>query len=326
MESNIVLISEKVLFLENKIKKEITDAKSDLLERYPIKGYIELLGKYPDFAKFNYVSPEVIEFCREIIEDTDERILDKYHKLLLVVLIDNKKNELNNKTLPNEIKGLYYRSFERILHQIENDSEMPGPYNYTEDYFSKDLAICNLKIIPTGLTTFEYSRFPGKYLLIKSVLRKDFKEFTRIVSFIAFELKGKMVPFLESHYITHDPNFHSYMNLEGMIDNRRILAKLLKMIESIKGTFGVGWIADPQVAIVSPRLAYIHNFYQSVGYKYFFYEINEEGTRYAVSKSETRRRLYSEGKYIPKNYLIVISRKRLLCWAKKMKLDISDDD
>ena len=318
-KANIVLNPDKINFLANTIEKELTDAKIDLLKKYPIENYIELLRKYPDLTKFNYVGPEVLEFCKGIVEDTDERVLEKYHKLLLVSLIGRAESELNCRTLPDEIKKSCNLSFERILRQIENNIEMPGPYNYPEDFFSKDLSICTLKMIPLGSITFEFSSFPGNKLLSKAVMRKDIKQFIQIVRFIVFELKGKVVPFIELHLVTHDPIIHDDLNLEEMIINRRLVVQWMKMDESIKGSFCVSWMVDPQIITISPRHAYIHDFTQSLGFKYFYYEISEISVKHATLKSKTRRKLYNEGKYIPTNYLIAISRKRLLKWEDKMK-------
>ena len=310
---------DEIAFLGNSIERELKDAKSDLLEKHPIEDYIKLLGKYPDLAKYNYVSSEVLEFCNKIVADTDERILEKYHKLLLVVLIGKNRNEIGHRILPNEIKERCGRSFERIVRQIENNIEMPGPYNYPEDFFFKDLSICTLRMIPVGATTYEFSRFPGRNLLNRAVLRKDIKQFMQVIGFMVFELKGQTVPFIESHLVSHDPVFHDDLSLEGVTNNRRLVAQWVRMDKNIKGSYGVSWFVDPQIAIISPRHAYVHTFMRSTGYKFFYYGLSEIAIKHAVSTSKTRKNLYREGKYVPTNYLTAISRKRLLSWADKMK-------
>jgi hypothetical protein len=131
------------------------------------------------------------------------------------------------------------------------------------------------------------------------------------------EARGR-APFLEEHWATHDPGFKDKFTFEGMIRYYRLVAEVMKLDERIKGHFGTGWMNDPQVEKVSPRLAYFWCFHLANGGRMFRMGPSEDAAEAATTKSGTRMRLYREGKYLPANYTHAWSRKRLIKWADKL--------
>ena len=93
--------------------------------------------------------------------------------------------------------------------------------------------------------------------------------------------------------------------------------ELLKQDKRIKGVFGVSWFYDPQLTEISPRLVYLRKLFTDNGGRVFYIGPNEQATKDALTRSQTRRDLYEQGKYVPTHYIIIWSRKDVLAWADK---------
>jgi len=304
---------EKIKSVINQLELEINNYNDGLLKTFPLKKYIDLIDKYPEHAGLQYRSSEVERYCEDIVASSNFQILELYHKLLIATLISTFENKLKNKKLPNEVKQYYFKDFNRIIGQIENDTDFSGYYRYPNYFFSMDISICNLRMFPIGGRKYHLSRFP-----IRKFLNKGGRQFVSILLFLIFEARGKE-PFLRVHYDTHDPSFMDGFTLEGLIYSNRILADVMKMNPQIRGKIGTSWIGDPQIERISPRLAYIRYFEIANGARYFYLGPSDKAAKDATKKSSTRRRLYNEGKYVPSDYLEAWSRKSLIKWTNKLK-------
>ena len=80
--------------------------------------------------------------------------------------------------------------------------------------------------------------------------------------------------------------------------------------------FGAGWVFDPQLECISPRLMYLRNMPLHNGAK--IYHVGEDRTGNAIAKSKTRLNLYNEGKYVPQAYILIWPRKELIAWANQV--------
>jgi len=305
--------SEKLKSIINNLKLEINNSNNNLLKIFPVKKYINLIDKYPKYARLQYCSSEVERYCKDIIENSNLQILELYHKLLVVTLISSSENSLKNKKLPDEVRQYYFKYFERMVGQIENETGFSGYYLYPNYHFCMDISICSLRMFPIGGRKYHLSRFP-----LRKFLNKGGKQLISVMLFLIFETRGKE-PFLRVHYDTHDPSFMDGFTLEGFIYSNRILADVMKMNPQIKGKIGTSWIGDPQIERISPRLAYIRYFVIANGANFFYLGSSDKAAKDATKKSSTRRRLYSEGKYVPSDYLEAWSRKSMIKWANKLK-------
>ena len=90
----------------------------------------------------------------------------------------------------------------------------------------------------------------------------------------------------------------------------------LEKYKPIKGVFRASWFCDPELENISPRLMYLQKTPVENGANFFY--IGEDRTGNAFAKSKTRLKLYNEGKYKPKAYLLVWPRKELIKWAKNV--------
>ena len=233
--------------------------------------------------------------------------------MLVATLISTYGNTLKNKKLPDEVKQYYFKYFDRIVGQIENETDFSGYYLYPNYHFCMNISMCSLRMFPIGGRKYHLSRFP-----LRKFLNKGGRQLISVMLFLIFETRGKE-PFLRVHYDTHDPSFMDGFTLEGLIYSNRILADVMKMDPQIKGKIGTSWINDPQIERISPRLAYLRYFIIANGAKLFYLGSSDKAAKDATKKSSTRRRLYSEGKYAPSDYLEAWSRKSMIKWANKLE-------
>jgi hypothetical protein len=103
---------------------------------------------------------------------------------------------------------------------------------------------------------------------------------------------------------------------EGWIMTFREIADLLEINPHMRGLVVTGWLYDPQLATVSPRLTYLREVPMSGGARLIRIGTGPHDISRATEKSATRRALYEEGKYIPVSYSIVWDRDDLIRWVK----------
>ncbi|MFX0200435.1 MAG: hypothetical protein ACFFCW_30320 [Candidatus Hodarchaeota archaeon] len=303
---DISINPEKLRKTTLKIRHDIERRHKDLLNEYPPEQYMNLLHNRPEMASYTYTPPELRRFCHNIIRQSDQRVLQWYHKLIIVSFIDKNRTTLHHINMPGSIKELYVKSFERIVREIEiNPDEF---YEYPQDKFVKDLNICALKLIPMGPCVIELSEIPASFLL-----KKGLSQFIKGVLFVSFQLGG-FKPFYQIH--TYRSGLAEFNEHEWDRAYLRI-ADLLKIEGRVKGAFGSSWFVDPRIKLISPRLAYLKERFEQNGGEIFYLESTMEDVRNATLKSPTRRRLYKEGKYIPRKYMRIWPRKQLISWAER---------
>jgi len=107
------------------------------------------------------------------------------------------------------------------------------------------------------------------------------------------------------------------LNEQGVIGCYVGIAEMIEKYHNVKGLFGISWLYDPQLVHISPRLIYLQKLPLSNGAKRFYIGIDESES--AFVKSKTRARLFKEGKYKPKAYLLVWPRKDIVEWSKRYR-------
>ena len=300
--------------IENIVKRlrnEIESSKPLLLKKFPVETYLEMLGRYPQIAGYHYVSAEVKSYTDNIARDSDIRTLELYHQLLLVELIS--RNTVEKQGLPDTIKQLYYKNFNRILANIASRSEETGFYLYPNEKFFKELDVCTGTMIPAGAEKIVTAICPKRFLL-----KQGPWQFFKGLGFIIFSLRGFSPLVYNMHMDSHDPHLMQEYNPEGWHRFYVNVARLMELKKEIKGIYGVGWLFDPKLEEISPRLAYLRKIVVDNGGKLFYIGPTENARIDALAKSTTRRKLYEEGKYTPTDYMVFWPRRALIKWAKRL--------
>lgn len=98
-------------------------------------------------------------------------------------------------------------------------------------------------------------------------------------------------------------------NEDGWNRTYKLVAELLEANADHKGFCGTSWFYDPQLKVVSPRLAYLARYPLARGASRFHLGVDDSGS--ALSKSKTRVELYESGKYVPQSYMLVWPKKAM---------------
>ncbi len=257
--------------------------------------------------RFNKIQSYKLELLATIYEQirntkgTDE--LETCRKIVLLECLLNSWNDIFSEKYPTSIQDQFKKNSERMLNMCEN-SEGWGVYG--DDVYWKDLAIARQQMFPAGggRIVEAYSGFG---------FRQGFSiNFSQSFSFFKLLFySGGRKGYYQSHL--HIPLLSDF-NEQGFYDCNIGIAEMLIKHEEIKGVFGSTWYYDPQLENISPRLMYVQKIPLENGAKLFY--IGEDRTGNAFAKSKTRLKLYNEGKYKPKKYLLLWLRKEIIKWAK----------
>lgn len=198
------------------------------------------------------------------------------------------------------VKTLYGRSFARIRSNLDSDR-----YKLGSDALQKDYALCAGQLFPAGRgQVVDRECGFARSLVFKGGVRQA-------ISVMA--VLGKTGG--------HDNYYQYHIHLEELEDFNpegfqrfyRTVAGMLRIHPDVKGLYGGTWFFDPALKEVSPHLAHIRELPEANGARFFFQDVSIDTG--ALEKSSTRRRLYEQGKYLPKRYAMVWPRQDLINWA-----------
>jgi len=259
--------------------------------------YIAALANLPKTAPYHALSEEVVNIVNRC--STPDEVANLHKQLLQDLINRGRENSFVNQ-FPASIEAMYGVEVDRIETLCEKvDDEY---FDLGNDLFLKDLAICSRRLLPAGAQLVEISGLPRTASLKNGL--SNFIDFWRFVTFV---LKGT-APLYEIH--TNLSNLSDF-NPEGWDRCYVRIGHLLKLNPSIKGMIGGSWFYDPEIEKISPKLAYLRQRPFEHNAKFFF--ANTEGIHSgALAKSDTRRRLYEEGHYIPRAYFMVWARRDLI--------------
>ena len=263
---------------------------------------IAIIKKLPITRKYHYQSPELISFYHKFkLSD-----YSAFHKMVVLNLIKSFQFDALPFNLPQSIVDLYKSEFIRITHIIETDNNYI--FDWRNDLFAKDMGICSYRLIPTGAQYLEVSGFP------RSVIIRNVSNFFKALRFFMLE-RRHFKPCFEIHtHLGNLSDFHS----EGWDRCYVRIGQLLKLNPNIKGMLGGSWFYDPKLGIVSPRLKYLRDVPCRSGAEIFY--VSKEGKNSgALSRSKSRLKLFEEGKYTPKSYLLIWPRKEVITFAEENK-------
>jgi len=260
-----------------------------------------------DTFKTNYqiFTPVACSMWNEMLRCCGREGFAIIHSSLMIDAICRFDENMPSEGYPESILACFRRSFARILNKIRS-MDFTG-YDQPRDLMFKDLGICLQTLMPGGARVIEpISAFPRSL-----IFRGGLRQFIEASWFILCKCHGN-TPFFNLH--THDFELDEF-NEEGWKILFLRIADLLESRPNMKGVYvGSGWLYDPNLSKVSPRLDYHLGLTLPSGARTFFYEYDDENS-YAFAKSETRRRLFAAGKYRPALHVLIWPRKELLAWA-----------
>lgn len=298
-------MNDPIMSKKNELCVEIGIDRNILEKR--IENYISLLDDIPSsISKYHHQSEGQTKFYQELKKTLDPKKIYLFHKIVLLELINRFPHRVKKIHVPPSIIEMFKLEFERIFRLIENDINFI--FDWSNDSFAKDMGICTFRLVPAGAQLIEISGVSRK------IVFSNFKKILSNLSFFTFKTAG-FKPFYEIH--THSGNLTEF-NPEGWSRCYVRIGELLKLNPNIRGMQGGSWFYDPALSNISPRLTYLREVPCANGAQVFF--IQDEGKdSSALSKSEARKQSYTEGKYLPKAYLLVWPRKNLIQFSEENK-------
>lgn len=302
---------EKLQNIKKDLTATIESAHKYLLATFPVATYLQKTALIPQIGSYKPNGLEVNAYSQSIVDTYDQNALELYHKLILVNLILQAEDRLKQKKIPEDIIRLFVKNFNNIIRRIKSKYTRQGFYLFSNDKFCKDFAVCRLSMIPAGQQKIHLDGIARRFLFKNGV-----KQFLKFSAFILFELGG-FKPLYQMHTDSYDRDLLAEFNFEGTKRFYLRVAELLKLNLKVNGVFGISWMNDPQLERISSELWQGVEYAVDNGAKLFNMGLSESAISGATYVSLKRKKLYEESKYMPTNYLLVWSRKKLLAWAEK---------
>ena len=286
----------------NHVLAQLLENYSDVLTLFPLSEYSKKITDAPIFTGYDRLG----NFSRYVAESIKLKYsiqcLDTYHRCLLLHLIINNKFNINK--FSKSILELYLIEKMRIATDVL-DNPM-GFYQFDNDLFCKDIAICVHRMFPGGV--FKYELFSG--VPRRALFNHNFSHFCKLSKYL-FSLGG-FRPFYGYHL---DIRYRSEFTPAGCEKSFKLAAEMLNINQNIKGVVGSSWFYDPVIPEISPRLAYLRQQLADNGGAFFYGTRNAHATELAISSSPSRRELFEKELYFPVVYYGIWPREQLINWS-----------
>ncbi len=290
------------------LERSVRSAAPDLLRRWPVRRWIARLAPPTKGSGYRRIADRVRLLSAQIEASAGAAVVEEYHRLAQAVLVRDFPWTAPPIPIPESVRAVFRSEFRRMLVRIRE--RRAGFHRLEQDRFLKDLATCALWMYPCGARVVELASGIPRSVLLRGGP-------WQCAGAAAFFLRaGGFAPFFEVHtHLETLAEFHA----EGWDRCCMRIADMLEAAPEVRGMFGISWFYDPRMEEVSPRLAFMHRRIVENGGRVFRVGTFESGIADALAKSETRRRLYHEGRYLPTHHLLAWRRNELLGWARSVR-------
>jgi len=240
------------------------------------------------------LNPENLPACRDA---------EGKHRLQRVVVARLALNHFQlEDTLPSSILSLYPSFLKRLsASELQRSCEA-----YRDDFFAKDVRYALGLTVPGGALQFDPSYRIGPKLILR-----DWASSRSARAVFAYVKSGAWGRWYRFHL---DLRWMREFHAEGWNRFYGRMAEALTLNPNVLGIVSMGWFYDPQVAAITPNLAYVQ---APIAHGAFRVHIgsNPNEIQNATFRSAARRELYDRGEYVPTSYLMAWPRAALISWA-----------
>ncbi|MEZ5529341.1 MAG: hypothetical protein R3E57_05350 [Porticoccaceae bacterium] len=208
--------------------------------------------------------------------------------------------------LPDAVLGLYSAEISRLGKEL--DTRPVDYYCLDNDVFLKDLAVLAGRLIPVGAEFVVPDAGVPRSWCLKGVKGGCSAAWACLAC-------GGFSPYLELHM---HPGSVAMFNPQGWSETYINLGALLELNPGLRGVISSSWFLDPALGQISPHLAYLHETSVQNGATLIFNCLDKSGDSGALSKSDSRRRLFLAGKYVPAIYSRIWPRRKLIAYKKHL--------
>lgn len=178
-------------------------------------------------------------------------------------------------------------------------------YSYPADAFLKDYRFVTGMTVPCGAQVVDLAERPG----LKSVMALASRNPS--IAWRAYRAPW-FRPHTESRYLDE-------FNEEGWERCYAEIVDLLEIRSDVAGLVATSWFYDPEVSEISPRLSYLRQTPVSHGALLIRHGTSAFDIQSATATSETRRKLYEQGRYMPECWSIIWPRSEMIEWRARTR-------
>ncbi len=181
------------------------------------------------------------------------------------------------------------------------------PENLDSDAARKDVAICLGLALPCAAQLVEETGTIMRRAVLPTVFAGNLALARQLV-----RTRFRAGPYLEIH--THTPMLPAF-NAAGWTRCYHLIADILRAKPHVLGMVGGSWFYDPQLAAISPRLAYLADLPLAHGALRVHVGAKAADLELATATSPSRRALVEQGTYAPQRWQLIWPRDALLAWS-----------
>jgi len=234
------------------------------------------------------------------------------NKFVVVDLALQLEHKVSSRNLPAEILALYPAAASRLLSYVHNvsDFEYALPLHDlmpANDAFLKDLRFAAGLSVACASGAIDLRSAIGYRASARWILRNPSPRYARSVI-----RSGQVLPWCRHHT---DSRYLEGFSEPGWDECYLQVAALMRLHPELLGFVGTSWFYDPQLEQVSPRLTYLRRRPLERGAHIVRSGTNAFDIHSATTRSDSRRRLYQQGKYTPVSYTLLWPREKIVAWA-----------
>ncbi len=194
------------------------------------------------------------------------------------------------------------------LQRIARDVDVAVDWlDLDDDLYQKEFGIASMRLYVAGAGLIDRRCGVERSIVLREGLGKALGKIGLMLRLGGFK------PYFQSHL--HTFNLDAF-NEDGRNDLYRCCAELYSLHPECRGMFAISWFYDPALDSISPRLSYLRKVPLEGGASVMYVRDGGEAINNAIAKSATRRRLYEEGRYVPRNYMLIWGREDQINWAR----------
>ena len=231
--------------------------------------------------------------------DSAQAALDPRQQFLRLCILVAAEQTLQRRS-SSPLPPLLHSQQTAQLARIASEKDLAGSWlNLAADLFHKEFGLASERLFAAGAQLVD----PNCGVPRSVPFREGFwRSLPKIVPFLRL---GGFSPWFQIH--THRFNLENF-DERGWETCYRGCQELYQVFPDSLGMFGSSWFYDPVVPEISPRLAYLRDTPLAGGASIHYYSTGGEAIANATATSPSRRKLHEEGKYIPKNYILLWPR------------------
>jgi hypothetical protein len=229
---------------------------------------------------------------------------------VLRALIERNRPRIATRNLPEAVKALIEREFRRIEKDLAKATD--EHFDLSDHSLRCDFRIVGFGRIPVGVHHVELGGVPRR-LIWSGGLAQAWRAARLLAT------AGGHSPFYVSHF-SHGIKPWAFLmvyNADALAAWHRNVAACLRLNPDVRGLLATSWWYDPQLATVSPHLAFLREGSLAHGGVLLRAGSSEGARKYAVANSPERQKLYAAGEYVPVSYAVLWTRDALLRWADR---------